>query len=321
MSTPSTKNTQSDRRVSPLAIVLVPLAIAVIVALFAWPASRQEPRDLPVAVAGPPAAAESIERQLNKQEGAFDVQRVADEAAAREAIDDRDVYGAFVATPDGAKLLTATAASATVAQALTHAAPAGVKVVDAKPIGSASSGLSSAVFPLILAGTLTGLASMALASSALGRAGLLAVGAGLGGIVAAGLVNSWLDVVGGDFAVNAAGLALMIMAIGSFVAGAQALWGHIGGTVAAMTMVFIGNPFSGVASGPEMLPQPVGLIGQLMPPGAGGNLLRSTGFFDGAGAGGHIVVLATWALVGLGGLAVAALRERQPAREVVPVAA
>jgi len=48
-----------------------------------------------------------------------------------------------------------------------------------------------------------------------------------------------------------------------------------------------------------MLPQPVGGIGQLMPPGAGGNLLRSTGFFDGAAAGGYTLVLVVWALAGL----------------------
>lgn len=33
------------------------------------------------------------------------------------------------------------------------------------------------------------------------------------------------------------------------------------------------------------------LTQQLMPPGAGANLLRSTGFFDGAGAGEHLLVL------------------------------
>jgi hypothetical protein len=73
-------------------------------------------------------------------------------------------------------------------------------------------------------------------------------------------------------------------------------------------MVLVGNPFAGVASGPEMLPQPVGAIGQLMPPGAGGNLLRSTGFFDGAAAGGHVLVLAAWGLAGLTGLLAAAAR-------------
>jgi hypothetical protein len=62
-----------------------------------------------------------------------------------------------------------------------------------------------------------------------------------------------------------------------------------------------------------MLPQPLGWIGQLMPPGAGGNLLRSTGFFDGAGAGGHIAVLVGWAALGLGVMVVAAARFKRVA--------
>ena len=46
----------------------------------------------------------------------------ADEAAARQAIEDRDVYGAFVATPGGLKVLSASAASPAVAQLLSQAA-------------------------------------------------------------------------------------------------------------------------------------------------------------------------------------------------------
>ena len=106
------------------------------------------------------------------------------------------------------------------------------------------------------------------------------------------MIHSWLDVVGGDWATNAAVLGLMIMAIASFVAGLHSVFGQGGAALGGMTMVLIGNPFSGVGSGPEMLPEPAGVIGQLMPPGAGGNLLRSTGFFDGAGAGDHLTVLA-----------------------------
>jgi hypothetical protein len=320
MSTHTQQPNSSGRRLSPAAIVLVPLAVALVVALFAWPSSSQEPRDLPVGVAGTPAAAQAIEQQLNAHEGAFDVERYPDEATAREAIEDRDVYGALVATEQGPKLLTASAASTVVAQTLTKAAPT-APVEDVVAAAPESNGLSSSVFPLILAGTLTGLAAVALASSGLGRAALLVTGAALGGIVATAIVQSWLDVVGGDFVANAAVLSLMIMAIGSFVGGMQALLGHVGGAVAGMTMVFIGNPFSGVASGPEMLPEPAGLIGQLMPPGAAGNLLRSTGFFDGAAAGEHVAVLATWAAVGLAALFVAALRERRTAAVPVPVAA
>lgn len=63
------------------------------------------------------------------------------------------------------------------------------------------------------------------------------------------------------------------------------------------------------------------MIGQLLPPGAGGNLLRSTGFFDGAGAGQHIAVLAAWALVGFAVLASAAVRRRPPMPATAPAVA
>jgi hypothetical protein len=86
------------------------------------------------------------------------------------------------------------------------------------------------------------------------------------------------------------------------------MWREPGAIVAAVTMVLIGNPFSGVASGPEMLPEPAGTIGQLLPPGAGGNLLRSTGYFDGAAAGGHVLVLVVWTLAGLAVLLAAGMR-------------
>jgi hypothetical protein len=75
-------------------------------------------------------------------------------------------------------------------------------------------------------------------------------------------------------------------------------------------MILTGNPFAAVSSAPEMLP-----------PGAGGNLLRSTGFFDGAGAGGHITVLVGWTALGLGLMVAAATRNRRVAvRGPQPVA-
>ena len=69
-----------------------------------------------------------------------------------------------------------------------------------------------------------------------------------------------------------------------------------------------------------MLPEPAGGLGQLLPPGAGGNLLRSTGFFDGAAAGGHVAVLAAWAIAGLALLLAAALRDRRRAPGAVRAA-
>ena len=305
----------AHRRPSPAAILVVPIVLAVILTLFAWPSARLEPRDLPIGVAGPPAGAAALQHRLAENEGAFDVERYADEAAARAAIEDREVYGAFVATPAGAKLLTSSAASPMVAQLLTHAAadaPGGPlpveDVVAASPAGSA---IASSVLPLVIAGILTGVVASLLAASASGRAGLLVAGSALGGLVATGIVQGWLDVIEGDWLLNAAGLGLTIAAIAAAVAGLKALLGHAGVGIAALTMIFVGNPFAAVGSAPELLPQPVGGIGQLLPLGAGGNLLRSTGFFDGAGGGRHALVLGCWLLAGLGLMFAAALRDRR----------
>jgi hypothetical protein len=302
-----TEATRSHGRPSPAAILLIPLAVAVVLTLFAWPNARLEPRDVPVGVAGAPA----LEKRLGAAGDAFEVHRYASEGAARTAIEDRDVYGAFVATPTGPKVLVATAASPAISQALTHAASeldAPVDdVVAAKPAGS---GLAGSVLPLVLAGILTGAASAALATSGRRRAGLVVAGSLLAGLTATAIIQSWLDIVGGDWLVNAGVLSLTVLAIAATLAGLYAVVGKAGLAIGALTMIFIGNPFSGVGSAPELLPEPAGAIGQLLPPGAGGNLLRSTGFFDGAGAGGHLTVLAVWVVVGIVLLAAAGLRGR-----------
>ena len=192
-------------------------------------------------------------------------------------------------------------------------------VEDVAPATPRAAALPSSVLPLMIAGILTGVLASLLTGSGLGRIGLILAGSILGGLVATAVVQSWLDVVGGSWAANAAALTLTIAAMASIVAGLNAAFGEAGVTAGALTLVLIGNPFSGVGSAPELLPQPVGGIGQLMPPGAGGNLLRSTGFFDGAGAGGHALVLAVWALAGVALLLAAGARERR-ASAAVPAA-
>jgi hypothetical protein len=313
------------RRFSPTAILIVPLAVAVVMTLFAWPSARLEPRDLPVGVAGPAVATKPIERRIAAADGSFDVHHYADESSARQAIEDRDIYGAVVMTRSGPKALTASAASRTVAQALTRAAnetlsraPAIAPVQDVVPDHEASSALPSSVLPLVIAGSVAGLLSMMLATGFASRAALLATGSLLGGMAGALVLQTWLDVIGGDWATNAAGLSLTIMATAAVVAGGHALFGQAGATIAGVTMTLVGNPFAGASSAPELLPRPVGAIGQLMPPGAGVNLLRSTGFFDGAAAAGHVAVLGAWALAGVGALLLAGLRRRGPV--VAPVA-
>ena len=280
------------------AILVVPLIAALILTLFAWPSAKVGPRDLPVGVVGgQPFAAPG-----------FEVHRYGTEAEAREAIEDREIYGALT----GSKVLVASAASAPVAQMLTHAA-AGAPVEDVVPATTASNALGASVLPLVLGGTLTGIVVAALGGGFWRRAGLIATGSVLTGLAATVIVQSWLGVVSGDWWANSAALSLTVLAIAATVTGLQALLGKLGVALGALTMVFVGNPFSGVATSPEMLPSGAGTLGQLLPPGAGGNLLRSTGFFDGAAAGGHVAVLAAWALLGFTLLAAATLK-RVPAQ-------
>ena len=293
------------------AILAVPLVVGLAVSLFAWPAAELAPRDLPIGVAGPAPAARAIEARLTQREGAFEVHRYRDAAAARAGIRDREVYGAFVVGSGGVTVMTASAASPVVAQLLPEAAGEAAQVRDVVPTTADDPrgvGLGTVALPLVIGGIVTGVLAGLLAPLGLRQVGLLLAGAVLAGLVAVAILQSWLGLIRGTWLANAGALSLAVLAIAATVAGLHALLGPPGIAIAALLMVLIGNPFSGIASAPELLPRPVGTIGQLMPPGAGGNLLRSTAFFDGAAAAGHAAVLAAWALLGLCALAVAARR-------------
>ncbi len=106
----------------------------------------------------------------------------------------------------------------------------------------------------------------------------------------------------------AAGLTLGIAAAGLLMLGLGSLFGKVGLGVGAALALLLGNPLSGLTSAPEMLPSDWGQLGQLLPQGATATLLRSTAYFDGAGADTAIIVLSCWAIVGLMLLISAALR-------------
>ncbi|MEU5319086.1 ABC transporter permease [Streptomyces sp. NPDC021056] len=317
--------------------VLVPVIAALALWAFAWPAARTAPRDLPLGVAGPAAAAAQVEKQLAQHEGAFEIHRYKDEAAARDAVEDRTVYGAVLVTADGPRLLTASAASPVVAQLLQQAVAeqaavvgAQVRTVDvvaapaADPRGAA---LNASVLPLALAGMAAG-AVVTFSGLRGTRAVLVLVCASaLVGVAAAGVADSWLGVITGDWWAQAGVFGLAALAVSGAVAGLAALLGTPGvGIVAGVVMLF-GNPWSGAASAPQMLPEPAGTIGQWLPPGASATLTRSVAYFDGAAATGPALTLAWWAALGLGAVLLgSALKDRKrnaeprvTERELAPV--
>jgi hypothetical protein len=170
------------------------------------------------------------------------------------------------------------------------------------------------VLPLVLAGMASGLLVWLAGGSWPARWAALVTASALAGLVAAGIAQGWLGVIGGSWAVNAGVFGLTVLAVGAAVAGLAAVAGRAGAALGALLMVLVGNPLSGVSSAPELLPAPAGAIGQLLPPGAGGTLLRSTAFFDGAGAAAPLAVLASWVLLGPVLSWVAALRRPGRAR-------
>ncbi|WND38892.1 ABC transporter permease [Streptomyces sp. BB1-1-1] len=327
----------SRRRVIAV-IVLVPVLVGLALWAFAWPAARTAPRDLPLGVAGPPAAVAQVEQRLAQREGAFALHRYADEDAARGAIEDRTVYGAVIAGDRGPKLLTASAASPAVAQLLQQAvagqasaAGAPVQVVDVVPAPGTDprgAALGASVLPLALAGIATGAVATLLGLRGARAAAALVGAAALTGLVAAAIAHSWLGVVTGDWWAVAGVFGLSTLAVGAGIAGLGALLGRAGLGLGGAVMMLLGNPFSGASSAPEMLPQPAGAIGQWLPPGAGASLLRSVSFFDGAAATGPALTLTWWAALGLGAVLLGgALRQRTqgdspaPDRAPAPAAA
>lgn len=172
--------------------------------------------------------------------------------------------------------------------------------------------LGASILPLAIAGVAAGSAVTLLRLRG-GRAGVALLGvAALAGIIATALTDSWLGVITGGWWSEAGTLGLTVLAIGGTVAGLAALIGPAGVGLGALLMVLVGNPFSGVTSAPELLPAPVGTIGQWLPPGAGGSLLRSVAFFDGHAAGGPALTLALWAALGLAAVVIGG-RRRPPA--------
>ncbi|MEV8592196.1 ABC transporter permease [Streptomyces sp. NPDC052012] len=320
----STTSATSRRRTAAV-LVLIPALVALALWAFAWPAARTAPRDLPLGVAGPAAATAPVEQRLAQRRGAFDLHRYADETAARKAIEDREVYGAIVVTPQGPKLLTATAAGPAVAQtlqqAVAHQASASgtpVTTVDVVPAAAQDprgAALTASVLPLALAGIGTGAAVTLLGLRGVRAGTALAACAALVGVVATALAQSWLEAVPGNWWAVAGTFTMATLAMGAAVAGLAALLGRAGIALGGLLIMLLGNPFSGAASAPEMLPEPAGAIGQWLPPGAGVTLLRSVSFFDGAAAAGPALTLTWWAVLGLGAVLLGGALERRTRSE------
>lgn len=306
------------RTVLGLALALT-AALALLLSAFAWPATQTRPRDVPVAVVGPPPAVEQVRTALESaQPGAFDVTAAVDAAQARQLVLDREVSGALVLGPGGPSVVVATQAGPAVAQLLTQVAQgatgATVPVEDVAPPPAddpRGAGLAAGALPLSITGAVAG-AVLALRVRGPGRraAGAVVL-ALLAGPTAVGVLHGWLGALGGAWLAESAVVSLGIAAITLGVLGVAAVAGRAGLVLAELTVIALGNPLSAAAGAPALLPDGWRELGQALPPGAIVAALRSVSGFDGTGAAGPLTVLVLWVTGGLLLLAVTAVRARR----------
>lgn len=287
--------------------------VGVLVMAFAWPPAESAPRNIPVAVVGSADATAQLEQRLaTAMPDALDLESAPDADAARRLIEDRKVYGAIVLEPDGPpRVLTASAGSPVVAQLLTGISgqlaqqgtgTSGQQVEDVVPLSDddpRGSAFAAAALPMVIGGMVVGILMSFLVAGVWQRVAGALVAAVAAGWVVTLVAQTWLGALQGNVLANAGAVALIVAAISMTMIGLVALIGPAGVGIGAVIMFLVGNSISGVSSAPEMLPTGWGTIGQLLPAGAGGTLLRSTSYFDGAAGGRPILVLTAWMAAGL----------------------
>jgi hypothetical protein len=310
------------------AMVVAPLVIAALVTLvllaFGIPAVKGAPHDLPLGVAGPPAATTQVSQALTAREpGAFDVTTYSSAAQLTRAIRDREVYGGIVVTPSGPQVLTASAASPVVAQALTAmgaqlAAQQGTQpqITDVVPLPAEDprgAGIVASLLPIIAGSIVPVVALVRLTRRRRTQIVGVLVSAAAAGLAYAAVLHGWLGTLQGNYLAESAVFAGALAAGGLALLGLNRVAGLPGVGLGAAVLLLLGNPLSGAATAPEFFPPAWSAVGQAITPGATIQLLRSVSFFDGAAATGPIVVLSAWAAAGLLLLALPSRRSRQDA--------
>ena len=308
-----TPNTEpAARPAAHLAALMVGIAIVIglMLAAFAGPALNSGAADLPLAVSGPAPAVAQVSATLDQaRPGAFRVTTFATASDAADAITRRDAIGGIAIGADGVTIQTAAGAGAPYKQALTaigaQLTAAGqhvtyAELVPTTPADPAGTALGTLALPLVFGG-MAGAVALLFGLKGDRRTRLVgAVGiALLGGFTATAILQFGFQALAGSYWLTSLAVAAGIGAIGLTVLGLGSLIGTPGVALGAVTMLFVANPLSGLATGPAWLPQPWGAIGQFLPVGAAGTAIRSAAYFGGAGAGAAWLVLAAWIALGV----------------------
>ncbi|MER7199559.1 hypothetical protein CG723_23865 [Streptomyces sp. CB01635] len=309
-------------------LTLVVLALAALIAAmlcaFALPSLHSGAHHVPIGVTGPGQAAETVRGTVDGPE--WDVRVYETPEAVETAVKGGDIAGGLAITAQGVDVYAATASGPSATSALTALGDGVaeqnktqatvhdvVPFTDDDPRGA---GLTAALMPMIFAGIFP---ALILGNVFPGHRGLRVRLAGaltfsvVAGAAVAAVLQFGTHSIDGSFGLTALGVILGMAALSTTLLGLQARFGMAGFAIGGALMMLLGNPLSGLATGPHWLPDGWATIGQLLPPGASGSLLRANAFFDGAGSGLPGLVLMVWVVIGVGLALLADRRGRRAA--------
>mgnify|MGYP001227050452 CR=1 FL=1 len=310
-----------------LATVLVGILLA-----FALPAIKSAPHNVPIGVVAPAPVAAQVEAGIAaKAPGAFAVTAYDTPEHLTDAIKRRDVYGGLVVSTSGPQLLTASAASPAIAQTLTAlgnaiASGQGLKLTVTDVVAPPAEdprglGLTSGLLPLFLGS----LAPVVVLTTLVKRPVpqfVTVVGAALVfGFSLAAVLHFGLGAFAGSYLLEGAAMASVLLAMSLTLGGLRGIGGMPAFGLGAATFLILGNPLSGASTAPEYLTGFWGWLGQVLPPGAGAQVLRSAAYFDGVGATHGWIVLSSWMAFGVFLYAVSVARSSRQEPEVAPATA
>ena len=302
-------NTNSTVKKTIALILGLPIVLGLMLWAFLAPTFSSGPDGVPVAVAGPEPVVEKLRAQAEQQEEHPDFIAVSSQDEAEDMVRNRDAVGAIAVGQGGATVYTASGNGAPYVQMLNglaqnmQATGMPVETKDLAPTTEddpQAQGLALLGLPLAFGGVISGmLATMLLRGHKWSKAAVIAGVATLGAGVAVWMLHGIYGTLSGSVGMEWLAIALGIAATSAVTAGLGALFGVPGAGLGAVLTIFVANPLSGLATGPWFLSAGWSTLGQLMPIGATGYLVRSLSFFDGADARRSWIVLCSWIVVGL----------------------
>jgi hypothetical protein len=298
-------------------VAILAAAAALFAAAYTYSMANPTPHHIPTGVTGQYDLArgqrflDTMEKTLDAQ---LDLKPYANRADASRAIDEQKVYAVLDVRDDGARvdLQVSGASGYSVAQVFTEAGPVVAKatgtpvtVRDVRPLQSGDPrGLT--IFYISLAAVIIGfvgaiqLSVHARALNPAERIGFTVAYALLGGFAVAAVADWWLGAVDLPFVESWLILALTMFTCGMVFTMFNTFFHRWAMIPTWGLLVLLGNPASGGAVAPPLLPTVIGRIGQWLPPGASVNAQHTAVYFRGDQHAFPFLVLAGWAVLSCG---------------------